>query len=79
MKRILIVVAFAALLAGCGTTPGRFDNRLTITLTGDRAFVSSLYGPIGITAELSEADTAALRELVAVREAVRAYVRSQQR
>lgn len=76
MKFVLLLAC--VFLPGCATV-GKFDNRLTMTINGDRAFVSSLYGPVGITTELSEADAAALRELIAVREAVRAYVRSQQR
>lgn len=56
-------------LAGCGSTPGRFDNVLVMTLAGDRAFISSLYGPFGITAELRAADA---RELLAMREKARA-------
>lgn len=68
--RILIPLAISAALAGCSTTPGRFDNVLTISLTGDRAFVSSLYGPVGITAELREADA---RELQAMREKAALY------
>lgn len=74
MKFVLLMSC--VFFTGCATV-GKFDNRLTMTLNGDRAFVSSLYGPVGITTELSEADAAALRELIAVREAVRAYVRSQ--
>lgn len=61
----IIVLSLCAALAGCGSTPGRFDNVLVTTLSGDRAFVSSLYGPIGITAELRADDA---RELKRMRE-----------
>lgn len=63
--RILIFATLAACaaLAGCGSNPGRFDNVLTLSLTSDRAFVSSLYGPVGITAELREQDARELRTM----------------
>ena len=60
MKRILLILA--CLLPGCSSL-GKFDNVLVVSLTGDRAFVSSLYGPIGITAELREADARELQRL----------------
>lgn len=52
----------AAVLSACSTV-GKFDNVLTVSLSGDRAFVASLYGPVGVTAELRKEDAAALREL----------------
>jgi hypothetical protein len=58
-------------LAGCSSV-GKFDNVIVMSLSGDRAFVSSLYGPIGITAELRADDA---RELRAVREKVAAAER----
>jgi hypothetical protein len=67
MKSILTIGA-CMLVAGCSTT-GKLDNVLVISLTGDRAFVASMYGPIGITAELRAADA---RELLAMREKTRA-------
>lgn len=48
-----------ALTSGCAT--GTFQNRIAVTLTCDRAFVNSLYGPFGITSELSAVDAAVLR------------------
>lgn len=66
MKTIATLCAAAA-LAGCSTA-GKFDNVLVTTLSGDRAFVSSLYGPIGITAELRAEDA---RELQVMREKAR--------
>lgn len=62
MKTILTLAACAA-LTGCGSVPGRFDNLLTVSLSGDRAFVTSLYGPFGITAELRSADARELAKL----------------
>jgi len=66
MKTILrAAAAMATMLAlsGCSTV-GKFDNVLTVSLSGDRAFVASLYGPVGVTAELRKEDAAALQELV---------------
>lgn len=68
LKHILIILAACAALAGCSSTPGRFDNVLVTTLAGDRAFISSLYGPVGITAELRAEDA---RELKRLREQAR--------
>jgi hypothetical protein len=62
----LITLALCAALTGCAS--GRFDNLITVSLDGDRAFVASTYGPFGITAELREADA---RELKRLRERTR--------
>lgn len=69
MKRTLTSLAAAALCAGCSTV-GKFDNVLVVSLNGDRAFVSSLYGPVGITAELREADAQALGEMARARDLI---------
>ena len=66
MKRILATLCAAA-LTGCSTT-GKLDNLITVSLNGDRAFATSLYGPIGITAELRKDDA---RELHTMREKAR--------
>jgi hypothetical protein len=50
-------------LAGCGSIEKHFENRLIVSLSGDRAFVASMYGPIGITAELSAEDARELAKL----------------
>jgi hypothetical protein len=63
MTRLVRYLSLCAALSGCAT--GKFDNLITMSLTGDRAFVSSLYGPVGITAELREADA---KELQAMKE-----------
>lgn len=60
--RLLLIAAAGLALAGCGST-GKFDNLITLSLTGDRAFVSSLYGPVGITAELRAADAQELKRM----------------
>ena len=60
----LILALCAAALTGCSTT-GKLDNLITVSLSGDRAFATSLYGPIGFTAELREQDARELRVMAA--------------
>lgn len=57
------IILAAALLAGCGTLDGKLQNVLVMSLSGDRAFVNSLYGPVGISSELRADDAAELRRL----------------
>lgn len=70
MTRSIVLVALCLPLAACSSLKGTFENRITTTLTGDRAFFTSLYGPVGITAELSSEDA---RELQRIAEQSRAY------
>lgn len=61
MKRPLILalsLAAAAASSGCAGLEGQLQNRVTATLACDRAFVASLYGPIGITSEIDGRDLA---------------------
>ena len=53
--RTMVVLA-AVLLSGCSATKGTFENRVSCTLDGSNMFVSSMYGPIGITSKISSAD-----------------------
>lgn len=55
MRRSLIALAVLASLAGCAFD-GQLQNRITTTLDCKRAFVASLYGPVGLTAEINGAD-----------------------
>ena len=55
---LLICIAIAAMLAGCASTPGTFANRLTCSVARDKAYMASLYGPVGVTAEIDAADAA---------------------
>jgi hypothetical protein len=59
MKRSIVVFA-TLMLAGCGTidVSAQLQNRVTTTLACDRAFVASLYGPIGVTSEIDKRDLA---------------------
>jgi hypothetical protein len=65
--KTLVTLCACMLVTACSTT-GKLDNVLLTTLSGDRAFVASLYGGLGITAELRQADA---RELQRMREAAR--------
>jgi hypothetical protein len=56
MKRSLILLTALA-TAGCASVD-HLQNRVTTTLACDRAFVASLYGPIGITSEIDKRDLA---------------------
>jgi hypothetical protein len=57
MNRILILAALLA-LSGCSTLKGTFANRASCSLDGHLLLVSSMYGPIGITSKVDEADAA---------------------
>lgn len=67
MMRYLTILLLL-LLAGCGKST--FSNRLTMTIAGDRLFATSLYGPVGITAELSKEDADEIRRLLLLRPSV---------
>lgn len=64
MKRFALIVAgllVACLLSGClAVFEGSMQNRITTTLDCKRGFVTSLYGPIGLTSEIDKADVAYL-------------------
>lgn len=55
MKTSLTILALLA-LSGCGTLDGKLQNRITHTLDCKRAFVASLWGPVGVTSEIDKAD-----------------------
>lgn len=61
MRKTSLALALVATLSlsGCGTVAlDQFQNRVTTTLACDRAFVASLYGPIGFTSEIDNRDLA---------------------
>ena len=47
-------------LTGCKT----FDNLLVVSMTGDKAAVMSMWGPIGIASVLRDEDAAELRRMM---------------
>ena len=60
MKNYLVLTA-ASILSACGSLPtGLLDNRALCTIAGDKAYVTSLYGPVGITSLLNSADAAVM-------------------
>jgi aromatic ring-opening dioxygenase LigB subunit len=76
MKALILL---SLLLAGCGTNPfkGEFTNRVSMTLGGDEAHISSMYGPLGITSKVDPKDAEVLRELIRLRSMVEAIQRAQ--
>ena len=51
-----VAFAFAVVLLFPGCAIATFENRLTCTVAGDRTFVASMYGPVGVTTEVSPKD-----------------------
>ena len=63
-KRLLVSAFLTIALSGCANSGINFDNRLSVSLAGDKLFINSMYGPLGITSEVSDKDRAALLEAV---------------
>lgn len=59
MKKSLIAI-LAAALAGCSSVSPNFENRLACTVAGDKLFVVSQYGVIGISSVVADADRRAV-------------------
>ena len=51
----LLSLLLALCLSAC-TTTGTLDNRMTCTVSGDKAFSISLYGPFGLSSEMNKQD-----------------------
>jgi hypothetical protein len=66
--KLSLILGACLALAGCGSVPGKYDNRALCTLNCDRAFVGVLFGGFGVTLELSSDDA---RELKRLREQAR--------
>lgn len=54
--KIIIILAVAALLAGCSTLDSMLINRVSCTLDRKQGAFVSWYGPIGISAKIADAD-----------------------
>jgi hypothetical protein len=65
--KCFVVLVMAALLSGCGSLKGQFENRAVCTVAKDQALTVSMYGPIGIASKLAEQDAAVLCGQVAVK------------
>lgn len=59
-RRIPILAAAAALLAGCGTLDRVLENRVACSLDRSQGAFISWYGPLGISAKIAEADAEAM-------------------
>jgi hypothetical protein len=61
MKTLALSLLSIPLLSGClATFDGKLENRLACTVAGDKLMVISEYGPIGISATISEKDRAVI-------------------
>lgn len=56
MKKLTIGL-LALLLCGCNAT---MSNRIACTVAGDKAFVVSEYGPVGLSAVIDDKDAKAI-------------------
>jgi hypothetical protein len=55
----LLLLPLLALLSGClATFDGKLENRIVCTVAGDALYALSEYGPVGISARISEKDRA---------------------
>lgn len=61
MKKSMLLTLIAISLvplSGCTSfNPEMFENRASCAIAGDKAFVNSMYGPVGITSVISPKDT----------------------
>lgn len=57
-KTLLACLVFT-LLTGCATI-GQFDNIVSCAKAGDIAVYSSMYGPLGVSSKVREADAKAI-------------------
>jgi len=59
--KLLILLLASLSLVGCATSrPTFLENRVVCTVAKDKAFVVSQWGPVGVTATLSEKDQAVI-------------------
>ena len=50
----LALLAVALLLSGCAGIAAKFENVPVCALINDRAFIVSMYGPFGLSSEITE-------------------------
>jgi hypothetical protein len=53
MKNLLLVIT-AFSLSGCAAIAAKFENVPVCALGHDRAFVVSMYGPFGLSSEITQ-------------------------
>jgi hypothetical protein len=54
--KLAILALTALLLTGCVTLDGHIDNRIVCTVAGDKLYALSEWGPVGISARISDKD-----------------------
>lgn len=55
MKKLILTIT--VMLAGCNATlSGNLENRLACTVAGDKLFVVSEYGPVGVASQIADKD-----------------------
>ena len=57
MIRLITLSAIAVMLSGCANMDTYLGNRVTCTVAKDKAYVTSLWGWIGISSEIVEEDS----------------------
>ena len=57
MKYLLLILLLP--LTGCATLE-MLDNRVSCTVSGDQAYVNSMYGPIGVSSKIAKQDADAI-------------------
>jgi hypothetical protein len=55
MKLIMLMLT-TLVVSGCASLDGKLENRVACTMAKDKAFVVSEYGPVGISAIISDKD-----------------------
>ena len=59
MKTLILSLLSIPLLSGClATFDGKLENRIVCTVSGDKLYALSEYGPVGISARISDLDRA---------------------
>jgi len=52
--KTLTLIALAALLAGCGTLKGAFENRVVCTVDGSELHALSKWGPVSLGYKIAD-------------------------
>lgn len=56
--KIILIALFAVLASGCASLDGKLENRLACSVAKDKLYAISEYGPVGLSATLSDKDRA---------------------
>lgn len=63
--RLAALLLVVGALSGCSSLKGKFENRLAVSADGQAVFMLSLYGPVGISARISDSDARAVAAALA--------------